>query len=127
YGGAHRAAVAGAAARHGIGADLTAGAVTIAPIDLATVRLGFERVNRGPCPSGPVAYSVRLIGTASGDHGEVASAAGDGLPPGAAAVVDLTLPALPDEPFFYRILIDPAGTEAETDEANNVTDSPALP
>jgi hypothetical protein len=127
YAGANRTAVAGAAARHGIGADLTAGAVTVTPIDPAGVRLGFEIANRGPCSSGPVFYSVHLIGGASGDHGEVASAAIDGLTPGAAIVVDLTLPALPDEPFFYRILVDPAGVEFETDETNNVTESPILP
>jgi len=123
YGGAHHGAVADAAARRGIAADLAPTGIAATPGAPTGDLLRFTVTNHGPCGAGAVSASVRQVVPATGSEVEVATVALDPLAAGGSVETTLSLPGVPGTSYLYRIVVDSAGAEAETDEANNVLDS----
>jgi len=123
YGGAHRDAVTGAAAERGIAADLAPTGIAATPGASLGDLLRFTVTNHGPCGAGAVSASVRQVVPATGSEVEVATVALGPLAARGSVETTLSLPGIPGASYLYRVVVDPAGAEAETDESNNILDS----
>jgi hypothetical protein len=123
YGGAHRDAVTGAAAVRGIAADLAPTGITATPGASTGDLVRFTITNQGPCGAGAVSASVRRVVSVTGSEVEVAAVALDPLAARGSVETTLSLPGIPGASYLYRVVVDPAGAEAETDESNNSLDS----
>ena len=123
YGGAHRDAVTSAAAERGIAADLAPTGIAATPGGSTGDLVRFTITNRGPCGAGAVSASVRQVVPATGSEVEVATVAVDPLAARGSVETTLSLPGIPGATYLYRVVVDPAGAEAETNESNNILDS----
>jgi hypothetical protein len=59
----------------------------------------------------------------TGNEVEVTAVALEPLAAGGSVETALLLPGVSGAAYFYRVVVDPGGAEAETDESNNVLDS----